>query len=282
MIIAGVQMDIALMEKTDNLHRIIAKMHETASEGAELTVFPECALTGYCFDSLQEAVPLAETIPGPTTKTLQQVCRELNQTVVIGMLEQAPHGVYNSAVMITREGVLGKYRKIHLPYLGVDRFATPGDRGFEVFEHPSARIGLNICYDSAFPESSRAMTLQQADLIILPTNWPTGADCVAEHAINTRAMENGIFYCAINRVGEERGFQFIGKSRICGPAGETLATSTGREEEILYATFDPQRARNKRVDRVPDKHVIDRLADRRPEMYGLIVEPHGLKPPHRD
>lgn len=281
MIIAGIQMDIALMEKTKNLHRIIAKMHETASEGAELAVFPECALTGYCFDSLQEAVPLAETIPGPTTKTLQQVCRELKLTVVIGMLEQASHGVYNSAVIITREGVLGKYRKIHLPYLGVDRFATPGDRGFEVFEHPSARIGVNICYDSAFPESSRVMTLQQADLIILPTNWPTGAECVAEHAINTRAMENGIFYCAINRVGEERGFQFIGKSRICGPAGETLATSNGRDEEILYATFDPQRARNKRVDRVPDKHVIDRLADRRPEMYGLIVEPHGLKPPHR-
>lgn len=282
MIIAGVQMDIALMEKADNLRRIIEKIRETSSEGAELTVFPECALTGYCFASLEEALPYAETIPGPSTNALQSVCQELNHSVVVGMLEQADDGVYNAAVLITPEGVLGAYRKIHLPYLGVDRFATPGDRKFEVYEHPSARIGLNICYDSAFPESSRAMTLQQADLIILPTNWPTGADCVAEHAINTRAMENGIFYCAINRVGEERGFQFIGKSRICGPAGETLATSTGRDEEILYATFDPQRARIKRVDRVPDKHVIDRLADRRPEMYGLIVEPHGLKPPHRD
>ncbi len=282
MIIAGVQMDIALMEKADNLRRIIEKIRETSSEGAELTVFPECALTGYCFASLEEALPYAETIPGPSTDTLQSVCQELNHSVVVGMLEQADDGVYNAAVLITPEGVLGAYRKIHLPYLGVDRFATPGDRKFEVYEHPPARIGLNICYDSAFPESSRAMTLQQADLIILPTNWPTGADCVAEHAINTRAMENGIFYCAINRVGEERGFQFIGKSRICGPAGETLATSTGRDEEILYATFDPQRARIKRVDRVPDKHVIDRLADRRPEMYGLIVEPHGLKPPHRD
>lgn len=282
MIIAGVQMNVALMEKTQNLHRITEKMHETAAEGADLTVFPECTLTGYCFDSLAEAIPFAETIPGPTTKTLQQVCRELNQAVVIGMLEQAPDGVFNSAVLITREGVLGSYRKIHLPYLGVDRFATPGNREFAVYEHPLARIGLNICYDSAFPESSRVMTLQNADLIILPTNWPTGADCVAEHVINTRAMENGIFYCAINRVGEERGFQFIGKSRICGPAGETLATSTGTDEEILYATFDPTRARNKRVDRVPDKHVIDRLADRRPEMYGPLVEPHGLLPPHRN
>lgn len=279
--IAGVQMNVKLMDKAANLQRMIDKIRETASAGAELTVFPECALTGYCFASLEEAIPYAETIPGPSTKTLQQVCRELNHSVVLGMLEQAQQGVYNTAVLITREGALGSYRKIHLPYLGVDRFATPGDRPFSVYEHSQARIGLNICYDSAFPESSRVMTLQGADLIILPTNWPTGADCVAEHAINTRAMENGIYYCAINRVGSERGFDFIGKSRICGPAGETLATSTGTDEEILYAEIDPARARNKRVDRVPDKHVIDRLADRRPEMYGPLVEPHGLKPPHR-
>ena len=281
MIIAGVQMDIALMEKAENLRRMIEKVQETSSEGAELTVFPECALTGYCFASLEEAIPFAESIPGPSTAALQEVCRELNHSVVVGMLETAEQGVFNAAVLITPDGVLGSYRKVHLPYLGVDRYATPGDREFTVSEHPLARIGLNICYDSAFPESSRVMTLQGADLVILPTNWPTGADCVAEHVINTRAMENGIFYCAINRVGEERGFQFIGKSRICGPAGETLATSHGTDEEILYATFDPTRARNKRVDRVPDKHVIDRLADRRPEMYGPLVKPHGLMPPHR-
>ncbi len=281
MIIAGVQMNVSLMQKEENLQRIIQKMKETASQGATLTVFPECALTGYCFASLEEAIPYAETIPGPTTERLQEVCRELNQSVVIGMLEQAEQGVYNAAVLITPEGVLGSYRKIHLPYLGVDRFATPGDREFAVHAHPAANIGLNICYDSAFPESSRVMTLQGADLIVLPTNWPSGAECVAEHAINMRAMENGIYYCAINRVGLERGFQFIGKSSISSPSGETLASASGTDEEIIYATINPAIARNKRVDRVPEKHVIDRLADRRPEMYGKIVEPHGLQPPNR-
>ncbi|MCA9016304.1 MAG: carbon-nitrogen hydrolase family protein, partial [Planctomycetaceae bacterium] len=221
-------------------------------------------------------------IPGPSTNRLQQICRDLKHSVVVGMLEHAEQGVYNAAVLITPHGVLGSYRKIHLPYLGVDRFATPGNREFAVYEHPQANIGLNICYDSAFPESSRVMSLQGADLIILPTNWPSGAECMAEHGVNMRAMENGIYYCAINRIGLERGFRFIGKSSICAPSGETLARASATDEEILYATIDPAVARNKRVDRVPDKHVIDRMADRRPEMYSKIVEPHGLQPPHRD
>lgn len=279
--IAGVQMDVSLMDKEYNLNRMTEKMQETAAEGADLTVFPECALTGYCFESLEEALPYAESIPGPSTERLEQVCKELNHSVVLGMLEQEEQAVYNVAVLITPDGVLASYRKIHLPFLGVDRFVTPGNRELTIHQHLQTKIGLNICYDSAFPESSRVMALWGVDLVLLPTNWPDGADCVAEHVINARAMENGIYYCAINRVGKERGFQFIGKSRICEPSGKTLALSKGTEEAILYATIDPAVARNKRVDRVPEKHVIDRLADRRPEMYGKIVQPHDLTPPHR-
>ena len=280
--IAGVQMDVSLMNTEKNLERIIEKMKQTAAAGADLTVLPECAITGYCFADLEEAFPFAESIPGPSTDRLQQVCRELNHSVVVGMLECEEQKVYNAAVLITPDGVLGSYRKIHLPYLGIDRFATPGNREFSIYDHPQARIGLNICYDSAFPESSRIMSLQGADFIALPTNWPSGAECMAEHGVNMRAMENGIYYCAINRVGHERGFQFIGKSRICSPSGETLASASGTDEEILYATIDPEISRNKRVDRVPDQHVIDRMADRRPEMYAKIIEPHGLQPPHRN
>ena len=66
-----------------------------------------------------------------------------------------------------------------------------------------------------------------ADLIVLPTNWPPGAECMAATAINTRAMENAVYFAAVNRVGRERGFCFIGLSRICDPSGNTLAASTG-------------------------------------------------------
>ena len=144
-------------------------------------------------------------------------------------------------------------------------FRHSRDRPFDVIDTGDLKVGLNICYDSAFPESSRELTLLGADLIALPTNWPPGAEHVAEHAINTRAMENGIYYAAVNRVGHERGYDFIGKSRICGVAGETLAVADHANETILYAEIDPAAARKKRVERIPGKHSIDRMADRRPE-----------------
>ena len=116
---------------------------------------------------------------------------------------------------------------------------------------------------------------------MLPTNWPPGAQCLAAMAINVRAMENAVYYMAVNRIGIERGFRFIGGSRICDPQGQTLAQAHGEEEVILYAEIDPLQARTKRIVRVPDRHVIDRMADRRPEMYGLLTEPHQLKRPGR-
>jgi predicted amidohydrolase len=171
---------------------------------------------------------------------------------------------------------------VHLPWLGIDKFTTLGDRPFEVHEIDGLRVGMNICYDSGFPEPGRCLTLLGADLIALPTNWPPGAECMAEHAVPTRAMENGVYFAAVNRVGTERGFQFIGRSSICAPNGDVLARASASNEEILYADIDPARARNKRIVRVPSKHVIDRMADRRPEMYGPLVEPHALSRPRDD
>ena len=109
----------------------------------------------------------------------------------------------------------------------------------------------------------------------------TGAQCAAEYAINTRAMENTIYYMAINRVGVERGCTFIGQSRICDPLGRTLALGSFDKEEILYATIDPTIARQKHLIRVPGKNEVNRIADRRPEMYGPIQWLHTLPRPGR-
>ena len=107
------------------------------------------------------------------------------------------------------------------------------------------RVGMNICYDGGFPESARVLTLLGADLVVLPTNWPPGAECAADYTSNARAMENTIYYVAVNRVGKERGFTFIGRSRICDPLGKTIATADEQSETILYADIDlaaPQQA----------------------------------------
>ncbi len=270
--IAAVQMDIALGDSDANLAAMLAKLRETAAAGARLAVFPECALTGYCFTSLEEAMPHGQPLPGPAVEAFAAVCRELNVFAVFGLLEAEGERLFNAAALVGPKGLVGSYRKIHLPYLGVDRFTTPGNRPFAVHEAEDLRIGMNICYDGSFPESSRVMALAGADLIVLPTNWPPGAETTADHAIPTRALENAVYYCAVDRVGRERGFRFIGKSRICDIHGNVLAEADHTEPAVLYAEIDPAKARSKRIVRVANEHIIDRFEDRRPEMYAPLAE----------
>lgn len=175
-------------------------------------------------------------------------------------------------MLVGPEGLVASYRKIHLPFLGVDRFTTPGDRPFAVHQAGAVRLGLSICYDGSFPETARVMALEGADLIAQPTNYVPGSECMTEHGINIRAMENNVYYIMVNRVGEERGFRFIGSSRICDPGGATMAAAPADEETILYADVDPAEARRKRIVRVPGGHEIDRIADRRPQMYRRLVQ----------
>lgn len=279
--IAGVQMDVTIADVDRNLARMVEKLRETAAAGARLTVFPECAVPGYCFSSLAEARPFAQPIPGPATERMRTACAELGCYAIFGMLELAGQKVFNAAVLVGPTGVIGSYRKVHLPYLGIDMFTSYGDRPFAVHNAGELKVGMNICYDAAFPEAARALALLGADLIALPTNWPPGAECTAACVINARAMENAVYYIAVNRVGTERNFDFIGRSKIVDPSGQTLAEARGAGEEILYADIDPARARRKHVIRVAGKHEIDRLADRRPEMYRLLIEPHALKSPGR-
>jgi 5-aminopentanamidase len=274
--ISGVQMDIRLGDVETNLRRMIDFHRKTRSEGAVLTVFPECALTGYCFESREEALPFAQTIPGPATEKFQAACRELGGAVVFGLLEKDGDRLFNALAFVSSDGVIGAYRKVHLPFLGIDMFTDYGDRPFAVQDFQGMRVGMNICYDGGFPESARCLTLLGADLVVLPTNWPPGAECAADYTSNARAMENTIFYMAVNRVGTERGVTFIGRSRICDPLGKTIATADEQSETILYADIDLARARNKRLVRVAGKNEVNRISDRRPEMYAPIVQPHSL------
>ena len=154
-------------------------------------------------------------------------------------------------------------------------FADPGDRPFAVHDAGGLKVGMHICYDGGFPETARVLTLLGADLLVLPTNWPTHSECAAEHMIPTRAMENTVYVMAVNRVGEESGFRFIGTSSIVDPSGNRLAQAGPDSEETLFAEIDPTLARQKRLVRVPGRHEINRIADRRPGFYQALTEPNG-------
>src|ERR1051325_894615 len=123
--IAAAQIDIAFADRERNFARMVEVLHETAAKGAQLTVFPEAALPGYCFDSLDEARPHAEPIPGPSTERFTRACRELNVFAVYGLLEAAPfeagpfkpHSdrLFNACALVGPTGLIASYRKVHLP-----------------------------------------------------------------------------------------------------------------------------------------------------------------------
>jgi len=271
--VAGVQMDIEFANPDANLEKLAIRLAETTDQGAQLTVFPECTTTGYCFDSLEAAQSVCEPIEGESVKRVAELCEKHDTMVVFGFLESAGEQIFNSLALVGPTGVLGTYRKIHLPFLGVDRFTTPGDRPFEVIATPEVRIGMNICYDSSFPEAARVLAVKGADLITLPTNWPPGSGLTSDLIPNARALENHVYYMSVNRVGTERGFEFIGKSKICNPRGANLAFADHAKEAILYAEIDPELARQKHLVSVPGEHEVHRIKDRRPDLYDPLLDP---------
>jgi predicted amidohydrolase len=273
--IACAQIDCVIGRPEINREKIIAQTRTAAERDARLVIFPECALTGYAFASLEDAAPFAETIAGPSWEALANICRETGVYAAAGFIESAGGKFYNSVMLVGPDGLVGSYRKVHLPFLGIDRFLSPGDRPFEIFELPFGKVGMNICYDISFPEASRVLKLLGAELIVLPTNWPPGARRSPEFVVNTRALENHLFYAACNRVGSERGWDFIGRSKIVDCNGDTLAEAAAAEE-LVVVEMDLQEANNNRIVNVPGAYEIDRLEDRRPEMYELISAGHQL------
>ena len=272
--IAAVQTNAELMNHGENLEKVISAVKKAANNKANLIVFPECSLTGYMFDSRKEALPFAETIPGHSTEKIISVCKKYGVYVIYGLLEKDNDRLFNAAAFIGPDGLIGRYRKNHLPFLGVDRFVDRGDNAFVVHHTPIGNIGMEICYDVTFPESSRVLALLGADIIALPTNFPQGhVDKIIKHVIVTRAIENSVHVVAADRVGDERGSLFAGQSKIIDATGETLSLASTDKEEIIYGNVDLEKAREKHIMIVPGKHEVDRIKDRRPELYGIITKP---------
>jgi predicted amidohydrolase len=268
--VAVAQIEPALGENERNLSVCLARLEEAAAAGAELLVLPECAVPGYVFESADEARPYAEEIPGPATEALAAACGRLGVHVVCGVLELDGADLCNTAVLVGPEGLIGTYRKTHLPFLGVDRFTRAGDE-LAVFETPLGRIGIEICYDLRFPELTRALALAGADIVVLPTNWPVAAQANAELLAPARAYENRIYLLVANRVGRERTAEFCGRSQIVDPSGLRLAETDTTSEALLLADIDIEKARDKSIIPAPGEYEMHLFGHRRPELYGALT-----------
>jgi predicted amidohydrolase len=270
--IAAVQTNPRIMAKKENLDEMLLQTENAARNGADLIVFPECAVTGYVFASREEAIPFMETVPGPSTDKMAAYCKKFGVHVIFGLLEADGDKCFNTAVLISPQSLVGKYRKNHLPFLGVDRFLDSGNIPFQVYSTAVGNIGMHICYDCTFPESARVMALKGADILVLPTNWPEGREKICKYVINARAYENRVHFAAVDRVGVERGTRFLGNSKIVNASGDTLVEASSDKEETIYAEVSLAEARQKRIVFKPGEFEMDFMLDRQPELYGEITK----------
>jgi predicted amidohydrolase len=232
---------------------------------ADLLVLPELCNTGYMFKDKNELKLLAEEIPkDKTTKEWTRIAKENNVFLVGGLAEKDSSDFYDSSVLIGPKGFVGKYRKTHL-FLNEKKIFKPGDLGFNVFDTSIGRIGLMICFDYMFPEAARVLALKGADIICNPVNLVSPPSRVMT-VMRARALENGVYAIAVNRIGEERGHVFQGGSEIIGPRMETLVKAEDKEE-VEVVEVDLEKARDKKYTELNDL-----LKDRRIEFYKEIVD----------
>lgn len=267
--VAVAQVPVAIGDVARNLADMARWMEQAAAKGARLLVFPECYLSGYMFETREDALASAVPADGPELAQVRELSACFDIDVVVGFLERAGDMLYNSAAVVGPAGTIGIYRKRHLPYLGADRFVDQPE-GVEppVFETRVGRVGVAICYEIRFPEVSRTLALAGADFIALPTNWPVQSVMLADYFTRVRAAENFVYFLAANRADSEGDADFVGKSQIISPLGDVL-TNAGIAEGVVSATADVTSARNKTIAFKEGSFELSPWKDRRPATYRL-------------
>lgn len=271
--LACVQSNVVFGDPSANAEAAVARLRELKGRGVDLAIFPEAYLTGYCVECAADAEAIALPVENGThaaLETLRRACDDLDILAVVGYAEARDGAIFNAAALFEPGREIRAYRKVHLPDLGLDKFVQAGAE-LEPFETRLGRIGVLICYDLRPPEAARVLALKGAELIVLPTNWPQGAETSADHIAIARAAENRVFVATCDRVGEEHGFRFIGRSKIVHVSGRVLAAA-GDAEEVLIADLDLAEARQKRTVTIPGKYEVDVFACRQPELYRAIAE----------
>ena len=269
----------------ENLDKAIVKIRETAAAGGQIICLQELFRSQYfCREEKADLFDLAEEIPGPSTIAIGRIAKELGVVVVASLFEKRAAGLYhNTAAIIGADGELqGIFRKMHIPDdpLFYEKFYfTPGDLGFLNFDTAFGRIGVLVCWDQWYPEAARLTAMQGANVLFYPTaiGWhphekeqygPSQLD--AWRTIQrSHAIANGIYVCAVNRVGFEgtpdAGLEFWGNSFVADPFGVVVGQASQDREEHLVVECDPARMEEVRRN-------WPFFRDRRIDHYGVITQ----------
>lgn len=237
------------------------------ADSADLLVLPELGTTGYEFRDRAEVASLAEPFStGPLSSMLRDLAARHQTTLVIGYAERDGNRLYNACQLATPDGSLTNYRKIHLFSRETELF-DPGNALPPVVETPAGRVGLMICFDWFFPETSRVLALAGAQVIAHPSNLVL---TYCQKAMYARSVENGVFTITANRIGTEdragRSLTFTGASQILDHRGNLLASAGANAEAIGTADVDLTQADDKQI--TPYNHLLN---SRRTDLYGSVA-----------
>ncbi|WP_028474934.1 carbon-nitrogen hydrolase family protein [Nocardioides alkalitolerans] len=261
-----------------NLAQIASYVDEARAQGVSLLALPEACLGGYLsvlgrgrdgsHDEQPEDLPPVMDLDGPELRRVAEVAGDM--TVVVGLCESDGAERYNTAAIVSGDGVLGAHRKVHQP-LGESLFYSAGDT-FTAVDTPAGRVGALICYDKAFPEAARALAVDGADIVACISAWPGsrtgGSASLAEDRWLTRfnlfdqarALENQVVWVASNQQGTFGTLRFVAHAKVVGPGGDVLA-STGLDAGMAVARLDVGGALE------TARRAMFHLRDRRPETY---------------
>src|SRR5882724_2734856 len=264
---AAVQTLARLGDFDYNIELATQYVEDAVRQGAELIVFPECMDTGYLFDSAAHCRELAETVTdGPFVTALAALSRKHGVYIASGITEWDPEKekIFNSGIMFDRSGkVACHYHKQFLATHDQNWFSF-GERGCPVVDTDLGRIGLLICFDGRIPEIARSLALQGAEIIVDMANF--FAMDQAEMWGPARAYENGVWLVAATKAGYERSIYYPGGSMIVDPNGRVVAKMPYDRHGVIVANVLPELARDKAI-----YAGNDRLADRRPTTYEILV-----------
>jgi predicted amidohydrolase len=253
--VAGVQMDLAWEDPTENFRRAQKLVEEAGQGGARLVVLPEMFATGFSMDAQLVAGFAAET-----RDFLRGLSREMGLFLLAGYAEPADPRPANACSIFDPDGKeILHYRKLHpFSMAGEDQQFVAGE-SLETVAVEGVRVSALICYDLRFPEPFRAAAAD-TDLFCVLANWPVPRRHHWSRLLEARAIENQAYVLGVNRVGSGEGMEYTGDSALRGPMGEEVAAAEPGTMAVFSAEVDPGE-----VSRIRGQFGF--LDDRRPDMY---------------
>jgi predicted amidohydrolase len=292
------------IQKADSREAVVARMLALMrqAEGCDLIVYPELALTTffprwYCAERSAADVWFEREMPGAATRPLFEAAQRAGMAMSFGYAELTPDGHhFNTSILVDKAGgIVGKYRKVHLP--GHDdfdpkrthqhlekRYFEPGDLGFPAWRMLGGVFGMCICNDRRWPETFRVLGLQGVEMVTLGFNTPSvnaqrGEEGLAKRmfhhklSLQAGAYQNSTWVVAVAKAGIEDGHHLMAGTVIVNPDGEIVAETTGEGDELLVHDCDLE------ATRFGKETIFDFARHRRIEHYGLIATQAGVVPP---